>query len=109
LSADASKYDYATLRDRQLPLIALTYLLGVMAFKLIIQRLWVDNKEALTIKVKFMGDKTIPIFTLIDTLKSTVYDLDIAILEEALCRSREINQSQVGAWLLSQFQQQDDY
>ena len=56
-----------------------------------------------------MGDKTIPIFTLIDTLKSTVYELDIAILEEALRRSREINQSQVGAWLLSQFQQQDDY
>jgi hypothetical protein len=80
-----------------------------MAFKLIIQRLWVDNKEALTIKVKFMGDKTIAIFTLIDTLKSTVYDLDIAILEEALRCSPEINQSQVGAWLLSQFQQQDDY
>ncbi|WP_242064662.1 Uma2 family endonuclease [Nostoc sp. FACHB-133] len=35
--------------------------------------------------------------------------LVIAILEEALGCSREINQSQVGAWLLSQFQQQDDY
>ncbi|MEA5551056.1 Uma2 family endonuclease [Anabaena cylindrica UHCC 0172] len=31
--------------------------------------------------------------------------LAISILEEALRRSREINQSQVGAWLLSQFQQ----
>jgi len=32
--------------------------------------------------------------------------LVIAILEKALRRSREMNQSQVGAWLLSQFQQQ---
>ncbi|WP_298906894.1 Uma2 family endonuclease [uncultured Nostoc sp.] len=31
----------------------------------------------------------------------------IAILEEALRRSREINQSQVGAWFLSQFQQKE--
>ncbi|MEH1867357.1 MAG: Uma2 family endonuclease [Nostoc sp.] len=35
--------------------------------------------------------------------------LTIAILEEALRCSREINQSQVGAWLLSQFQQKNDY
>ncbi|MBG1257746.1 Uma2 family endonuclease [Nostoc commune] len=33
--------------------------------------------------------------------------LAIAILEEALRRSREINQSQVGTWLLSQFQQKE--
>ncbi|MBD2503315.1 Uma2 family endonuclease [Anabaena azotica] len=32
--------------------------------------------------------------------------LVIAILEEALRRSRQMNQSQVGAWLLSQFQPQ---
>ena len=31
----------------------------------------------------------------------------IAILEEALRRSREINLSQVGAWLLNQFQQKE--
>jgi hypothetical protein len=31
----------------------------------------------------------------------------IALLEEALRRSRQMNQSQVGAWLLSQFQQQE--
>ncbi|MEI1376779.1 Uma2 family endonuclease [Nostoc sp. UHCC 0926] len=31
----------------------------------------------------------------------------IAILEEALHRSREINLSQVGAWLLNQFQQKE--
>jgi Uma2 family endonuclease len=31
--------------------------------------------------------------------------LTIAILEEALQRSREVDQSQVGSWLLSQFQQ----
>ena len=30
-----------------------------------------------------------------------------ALLEEALRRSREMNQSQVGAWLLNQFQQQE--
>ena len=33
--------------------------------------------------------------------------LAIAILEEALRRSREMNQSEVGAWLLSQFQQKE--
>ena len=33
--------------------------------------------------------------------------LVIAILEEALCRSREMSQSEVGAWLLNQFQQKD--
>ncbi|MEH1970793.1 Uma2 family endonuclease [Nostoc sp.] len=33
--------------------------------------------------------------------------LAIAILEEALRRSREINQSEVGTWLLSQFQQNE--
>lgn len=31
----------------------------------------------------------------------------IALLEEALRRSRQMNQSQVGAWLLNQFQQQE--
>ncbi|MEH2401599.1 hypothetical protein [Nostoc sp.] len=31
----------------------------------------------------------------------------IAILEKALRRSREINLSQVGAWLLNQFQQKE--
>lgn len=30
--------------------------------------------------------------------------LRIAVLEEALRRSREVDQSQVGTWLLSQFQ-----
>ncbi|WP_292862348.1 hypothetical protein [Nostoc sp. LPT] len=30
-----------------------------------------------------------------------------AILEEALHCSREMNQSEVGAWLLSQFQQKE--
>lgn len=34
--------------------------------------------------------------------------LAMSILEEALRRSREINQSEVGAWLLSQFQQKED-
>ncbi len=34
--------------------------------------------------------------------------LAIAILEEALRRSREMNQSEVGTWLLSQFQQKED-
>lgn len=34
--------------------------------------------------------------------------LAISILEEALRRSREINQSEVGAWLLSQFQEKQD-
>jgi Uma2 family endonuclease len=34
--------------------------------------------------------------------------LSIAVLEEALRRSRETDQSQVGAWLLTQFQQQED-
>ena len=33
--------------------------------------------------------------------------LVIAILEEALCRSCEMSQSEVGAWLLNQFQQKD--
>jgi Uma2 family endonuclease len=33
--------------------------------------------------------------------------LAIAILEEALRRSREMSQSEVGAWLLNQFQQKD--
>ncbi|MEH2332389.1 Uma2 family endonuclease [Nostoc sp.] len=33
--------------------------------------------------------------------------LAIAILESALRRSREMNQSEVGAWLLSQFQQKE--
>ncbi|MCC5655489.1 Uma2 family endonuclease [Nostoc sp. XA010] len=33
--------------------------------------------------------------------------LAMSILEEALCRSREINQSEVAAWLLSQFQQKE--
>jgi Uma2 family endonuclease len=33
--------------------------------------------------------------------------LTIAVLEEALRRSRETDQSQVGAWLLTQFQQQE--
>ncbi|MEH2209708.1 hypothetical protein [Nostoc sp.] len=33
--------------------------------------------------------------------------LVIAILEEALRRSREISQSEVCAWLLSQFQQNE--
>lgn len=31
----------------------------------------------------------------------------MSTLEEALRRSREINQSEVGAWLLSQFQQKE--
>ena len=34
--------------------------------------------------------------------------LTIAVLEEALRRSRETDQSQVGAWLLTQFQQKED-
>ncbi|MCC5670161.1 Uma2 family endonuclease [Nostoc sp. CHAB 5784] len=34
--------------------------------------------------------------------------LVIAILEEALRRSREMSQSEVGTWLLSQFQQKED-
>lgn len=34
--------------------------------------------------------------------------LAIATLEEALQRSREMDQSQVGAWLLNQFQQKED-
>ena len=33
--------------------------------------------------------------------------LVIAILEEALRRSREMSQSEVGAWLLNQFQQKE--
>jgi len=33
--------------------------------------------------------------------------LNLAVLEEALRRSRETDQSQVGAWLLTQFQQQE--
>lgn len=33
--------------------------------------------------------------------------LAMPILEEALRRSREMNQSEVGAWLLSQFQQNE--
>jgi Uma2 family endonuclease len=35
--------------------------------------------------------------------------LAMPILEEALRRSREMNQSEVGAWLLSQFQQKEYY
>ncbi|MEH1947562.1 MAG: Uma2 family endonuclease [Nostoc sp.] len=34
--------------------------------------------------------------------------LAMPILEEALRRNREMNQSEVGAWLLSQFQQKED-
>ncbi|WP_292760344.1 Uma2 family endonuclease [Nostoc sp. NOS(2021)] len=33
--------------------------------------------------------------------------LAMSILEEALRHTREMNQSQVGAWLLSQFQQKE--
>ncbi|MEH2144769.1 Uma2 family endonuclease [Nostoc sp.] len=61
----------------------------------------VQNAQIIAYAIADQGSKRIQ--------ESQVFPgLAISILEEALRRSREMNQSQVGAWLLSQFQQKED-
>lgn len=58
----------------------------------------VQNAQLLAYAVADQGSKRIQV-------SQVLPELTIAVLEEALRRSRETDQSQVGAWLLAQFQQ----
>lgn len=58
----------------------------------------VQNAQILAYAIADQGSKRIQV-------SQVLPGLAIAVLEEALRRSRETNQSQVGAWLLTQFQQ----
>jgi Uma2 family endonuclease len=58
----------------------------------------VQNAQVLAYEMADLGSKRIPVSLVLPGLA-------IAILEEALRRSRETDQSQVGSWLLTQFQQ----
>jgi Uma2 family endonuclease len=60
----------------------------------------VQNAQLLAYAVADQGSKRIQV-------SQVLPGLTIAVLEEVLCRSRETDQSQVGAWLLTQFQQQE--
>lgn len=60
----------------------------------------VQNAELLAYAIAAQGSKRIQVSQVLPAL-------NIAVLEEALRCSRETNQSQVGAWLLTQFQQQE--
>lgn len=58
----------------------------------------VDNAQILAYTIAPQGSQRIQV-------SQVLPGLNIAVLEAALGRSRETNQSQVGAWLLTQFQQ----
>ncbi len=60
----------------------------------------VQNAEIIAYAIADQGSKRIQ-------ESQVLPGLVIAILEEALRRSREMNQSEVCAWLLSQFQQNE--
>ena len=60
----------------------------------------VQNAQLLAYAIAAQGSQRIQVSQVLPAL-------NIAVLEEALRRSRETNQSQVGAWLLTQFQQQE--
>ncbi len=60
----------------------------------------VQNAQILAYTIAEQGSKRIQV-------SQVLPGLTIAVLEEALRRSRETDQSQVGAWLLTQFQQSD--
>lgn len=60
----------------------------------------VQNAQILAYAIADQGSKRIQ-------TSQVLPGLSIAVLEEALCRSRETDQSQVGAWLLTQFQQEN--
>ncbi len=60
----------------------------------------VQNTQILAYTIADQGSKRIQV-------SQVLPGLTVAVLEEALRRSRETNQSQVGAWLLTQFQQQE--
>lgn len=60
----------------------------------------VQNAQILAYTIADQGSKRIQV-------SQVLPGLTIAVLEEALRRSRETDQSQVGAWLLTQFQQPD--
>ena len=57
----------------------------------------VQNTQILAYAIAEQGSQRIQV-------SQVLAGLTIAILEEALRRSRETDQSQVGAWLLSRFQ-----
>lgn len=57
----------------------------------------VQNTQILAYAVANQGSQRIQV-------SQVLPGLTIAVLEEVLCRSRQTDQSQVGAWLLSQFQ-----
>jgi Uma2 family endonuclease len=58
----------------------------------------VQNAQIIAYAIADQGSKRIQV-------SQVLPGLAISLLEEALRRSREMNQSQVGAWLLNQFQQ----
>lgn len=60
----------------------------------------VQNAELLAYAIAARGSTRIQV-------SQVLPGLNIEVLEEALRRSRKTNQSQVGAWLLAQFQQQE--
>ena len=60
----------------------------------------VQNAQVLAYAIAEQGSKRIQV-------SQVLSGLSIAVLEDALRRSRETDQSQVGAWLLTQFQQQE--
>ncbi|BAZ00538.1 hypothetical protein NIES37_45330 [Tolypothrix tenuis PCC 7101] len=60
----------------------------------------VQNAQIIAYCIAEQGSKRIQV-------SQVLPGLAIALLEEALRRSREMNQSEVGAWLLSQFQQNE--
>lgn len=60
----------------------------------------VQNAQILAYTIAEQGSKRIQV-------SKVLPGLTVAVLEEALRRSRETDQSQVGAWLLTQFQQQE--
>ncbi|MBW4453951.1 MAG: Uma2 family endonuclease [Nostoc indistinguendum CM1-VF10] len=61
----------------------------------------VTNAQIITYAIADQGSKRIQ-------ESQVLPGLAMSILEQALRRSREINQSEVGTWLLSQFQQKED-
>ncbi len=61
----------------------------------------VQNTQILAYAIADQGSKRIQV-------SQVLPGLEIAVLESALRRSRETDQSQVGAWLLSQFQRGDN-
>lgn len=67
----------------------------------------VQNTQIIAYAIADQGSKRIQESQVLSGLAMSTTGYAYAILEEALRRSREMNQSEVGTWLLSQFQQKE--